>query len=286
LVESAGLNILLVHGTWGRGFWPCCRTRMARWCKPDSDFVKGLREALLLEVPEADLSISRFNWSGANSVFERERAARRLARLLTELDGDTRQTLIIAHSHGGNVALKSITIRGDAAKIHVCTLATPFLSIFEVRRFLPRSPIIFFVLCGIIVGTTHYIAFPYSLFDRYDVPYFTVWLPAFFSGTTVAGWWLERVLVNNPLGDLDYPAWWKRWVISPEWEQRPERLAEATATDSKLFTGRLLVLRRGCTFSSDGRGDKPSDKIHIQIFCWNSAWIDRRRRISRFDKSS
>jgi hypothetical protein len=71
-----------------------------------------------------------FRWSGANSVFHRARAADELTRLLAS-DPDNANSIVIAHSHGGNVAFRALSKLGTrGARITLITLATPFLRVF------------------------------------------------------------------------------------------------------------------------------------------------------------
>src|SRR5262249_24527659 len=71
-----------------------------------------------------------FRWSGANSVFHRARAADNLHSMLAS-DPDNANSIVIAHSHGGNVAFQAISKLGcRGARIHLITLATPFLQVF------------------------------------------------------------------------------------------------------------------------------------------------------------
>jgi hypothetical protein len=72
-VVISRLNIILVHGTWGRGFFR--EATVADWCKPDSNFVRRLTYECLRRMPSITPSITAFNWSGRNSVFERAKAA-------------------------------------------------------------------------------------------------------------------------------------------------------------------------------------------------------------------
>jgi len=87
-------------------------------------------EAQLKGLP-LDYSLRWFCWSGANSIFERNRAATKLA---TELKADLKDRsatpIIIAHSHGGNVALRALSQLEDASRVRLVTLATPFLRVF------------------------------------------------------------------------------------------------------------------------------------------------------------
>jgi hypothetical protein len=74
----------------------------------------------------------RFVWSGHNSVIARQRAVHRLIQQLRRafLEWPDAQHYIIAHSHGGNIALQSMS---DDAVSHrlsgVICLSTPFLTI-------------------------------------------------------------------------------------------------------------------------------------------------------------
>src|SRR5262249_61467715 len=104
-------SIILVHGTWGRGIFPKIsdlRRRYLfrgskRWFEDGSEFYKRLK---LHGWP-----IRAFLWSGANSVHARDGAARELSDLLA----DHVTTVIIAHSHGGNVALRALQYLGSSA---------------------------------------------------------------------------------------------------------------------------------------------------------------------------
>lgn len=73
MVEVTRLNVVLVHGTWGRGFWRCCRKPTAGWCEAEASFVVELKRAVLSQLPGVQLTVDAFAWSGSNSVFERER---------------------------------------------------------------------------------------------------------------------------------------------------------------------------------------------------------------------
>ncbi|MCW2189514.1 hypothetical protein AB7M45_002284 [Bradyrhizobium elkanii] len=133
-------RIILVHGTWGRGFWPDKDSERGlsgapvdpRWFEPTSKFVSALKSGLSGQVQAED--ISAYLWSGANSINERQAAASGLAAELDKSLADTpeAQHFVIAHSHGGNVALRARQqMSGDARNVHLVTLATPFLSIFQ-----------------------------------------------------------------------------------------------------------------------------------------------------------
>jgi hypothetical protein len=95
-------------------------------------------------------------WSGANSVHARDCAARELSeQLRKDLRDPDATAVIVAHSHGGNVALRALQhLESMADRIRVVTLATPFLRVFarrssqvpfSVKYFLWAA--IFFILC-------------------------------------------------------------------------------------------------------------------------------------------
>jgi RNA polymerase sigma factor (sigma-70 family) len=152
-------SIILVHGTWGRGFFPKrheASQRNKRWFEEGSQFRAGLEAAL--KSASLDWPIRAFLWSGANSVRARDGAARALSdELRTELKDDPdARAVIIAHSHGGNVALRALQqLNSVAGQIKVVTLATPFLRVFAHRfhlSILPALLVLFslsviFVIC-------------------------------------------------------------------------------------------------------------------------------------------
>lgn len=128
--------ITLVHGTFGRGFpWPRQAAR-PRWFEEGSSFRSGLEHALL----ERGLrcSIQSFLWSGANSIFERASAATELEAELKE-QADLRPTLpriVVAHSHGGNVAIRALTACSSQhgfVNARLVTMGTPLLSLRETH---------------------------------------------------------------------------------------------------------------------------------------------------------
>jgi hypothetical protein len=133
--------ITMVHGTWGRGFFPKdYRARMRPWlfkwlpaARPPW-FHEGsiFRSRLETELRKGNITATLriFLWSGANSVVHRAHAADELNRLLAS-DPDDANSVVIAHSHGGNVAYRAISKMGSrGARINLITLATPFLRVF------------------------------------------------------------------------------------------------------------------------------------------------------------
>src|SRR5262245_9707249 len=113
------LLITLVHGTWPRGFFPkiarfkqWVRRLMRRkrlgpppfWFEEGSPFWARLSD----ELSDISRKITPLLWSGANSIVERDKTAHDLAEHLSVEHAEHPQAtqLVIAHSHGGNIALR------------------------------------------------------------------------------------------------------------------------------------------------------------------------------------
>jgi pimeloyl-ACP methyl ester carboxylesterase len=126
----------LVHGTWPTGgFLPHKYPRLFKpspvWTENDSEFCHALKSKL------PGIEFRPFKWSGENREADRRKAAIELANLLKRevLHDKHACHVVIAHSHGGNVALWALGQLPDDVRSQVAglaTLATPFLS------FLPR----------------------------------------------------------------------------------------------------------------------------------------------------
>ncbi len=133
------LEITLVHGTWARGLaflaWRRVDPRSpAKWCRPESTFCTALHSELDRLGYRHD--VSTLEWTGANSLRARHDAAVNLAGKLTtrrrETDTDVRQ-VVIAHSHGGNIALQARHLMEQVGKLNtklsIVTIATPFVRV-------------------------------------------------------------------------------------------------------------------------------------------------------------
>jgi len=148
------LLVTLVHGTWARGFFPkiapfkqWVRRLMRRkrlgpppfWFEEGSPFLARLST----ELGDIPHKITPLLWSGANSIFVRDKTAHVLADHLSaeHAENPAATQLVIAHSHGGNIALRALHLlhqpdgsrlcEADGPNPLVVTLATPFI---EVRH--------------------------------------------------------------------------------------------------------------------------------------------------------
>lgn len=127
--------VILLHGTWGRGFMPGLRSKLAGWCREGSSCRAAIRDAL-----GGDTLFEPHNWSGANSVTGREFATTMLVERIAKTRRQHPHALIhlVAHSHGGNVALYAC--RDGRAKREISSIAclsTPFLLV-RLRRWVPE----------------------------------------------------------------------------------------------------------------------------------------------------
>lgn len=130
-------TVIIVHGTWSAP-----KTGQTRWYEPidgpsgfDS-FVATLDRELKKRGSPARVwahctkANPYFHWSGTNSWIGRIHAASELAEQIVELQNDGWLCHIIAHSHGGNVALEAleqIIAPGGKSCGRLVTLGTPFL---------------------------------------------------------------------------------------------------------------------------------------------------------------
>ena len=148
------LLITVVHGTWPRGLFPKI-VRFKQWVRglmrrkrlgpPPFWFEEGslFLDRLSTELGDIPHKITPLLWSGANSIFVRDRTANVLAEYLSAEHTEHPQAtqLVIAHSHGGNIALRALhhlhqrdasqLYGADSANPLVVTLATPFVEIHQ-----------------------------------------------------------------------------------------------------------------------------------------------------------
>ncbi len=111
--------VVPVHGTWGK---------KAAWMESSSRFRTDLKDLL------GEPTVRPFRWSGGNSVRARARAAEELHEHLQALVAEfpDARLAVVAHSHGGNVALHALRDEVLARKVFgVACLGTPFLNVRE-----------------------------------------------------------------------------------------------------------------------------------------------------------
>ncbi len=90
----------------------------------------------LLEIVNTQRCDAKFSWENdavlSNTYFERKKAAEHLADYVSKYRGKYEEVVIIAHSHGGNVALQAIDKLVGFKKIYLLTLNTPAFNKDEI----------------------------------------------------------------------------------------------------------------------------------------------------------
>lgn len=110
--DDAVKRVILVHGTWGR---------RSSWTDPDELMSRTIKSNI------KNVEIEKFTWSGHNTHRARTEAALALADRINSM-GDA-NVVIVAHSHGGNVALAAIRLaRPSPHSRSLVALGTPFLT--------------------------------------------------------------------------------------------------------------------------------------------------------------
>ena len=108
---AKAIAIILVHGTWSRNKF------------------KELRIHLTRELSTLELHFIDFDWNGHNRIWARSKASDKLASRLVQVASDPNfdRCMVVAHSHGGNVAFQAIRKANLEHAIPLFCLATPFL---------------------------------------------------------------------------------------------------------------------------------------------------------------
>jgi pimeloyl-ACP methyl ester carboxylesterase len=221
------LHLILVHGTWGRGLPLLARRseRGASWCRDGSLFLERLR--LKLEKRSITHKTSQFLWSGANTFSERDLAARKLA---DNVAGAARRLpahrhVIVAHSHGGNIALRALQLLDDESRNRInpalVTIATPFIIVRADGRGRTLKAAAFYMAVGAVLTLLYA-----KLFLPADMPVF----------------WLLLILI--------VPLVTKAYLVGPfvEWlheigSSRARALAEAARSDPLCGDRSVLIVR-------------------------------------------
>jgi hypothetical protein len=237
------LFVTIVHGTWPDGVFRTLlgRKRRTYWFDNGSSFVTRL-SAELADIPH---EIKPLRWTGENSIFARDNAAYRLAEHLSaEHDEHPHATqLVIAHSHGGNIALRALhhlrmrdgPQSGDGgANPFVVALATPFIEIYEAdfgnRPLLVRIALtlVIWILSLILVLALALLSIYLSPLTELPEAYFSAIFLILLIGASLA-----VALVG------------RRWIVQNATSRRHQvdALKKATRLRDLMLADRLLVIR-------------------------------------------
>ena len=199
--------ITTVHGTFAS---------KASWIQRDSKLGQALAARL-----GPGVTIAPFTWSGGNNPAARERAQQELRDHLRELRNqhDCAQQFIIAHSHGGNVALYAM--RDDelrAATSGVVCLATPFI-VARPRTLGSKDTV------AHVAGAAVLLVVLAHLLAQWLLPEFE------------SPWLRQLLLVIVLIGSLAVAS-----VLLPSWRKYANRLQDSLAFPT-MAAGRLLLIR-------------------------------------------
>lgn len=274
--------VTLVHGTWARGvLWASDHDysglkpyrperrpstlrgelveaiksywRGVRWFDWPSEF----RAKLGGHLANAgfDSTIRAFRWSGSNSIYARQAAAKKLAAILrSDLNRfPDVPSVIVAHSHGGNVALLALSELGsDAARVRVVTLATPFLRVLPTRFY----PFEFFLqlVVAMVLLTLSFLGLGLWQAENHVDSYVIVFASIVILSGCHYGAKLILIFGINTSEMIRIG----RFLPRPAWQERPERIAEAVNADfSPHRAPHLFVMRgvddEGRAYSGSGR---------------------------------
>ena len=163
---AAKRHVVTVHGTFsGRQNIPDKAVADQEFFAETSDFGKALK---------AKLPVRRwheYEWSGANLESDRRRASKKFSKYLKNLNLPPEEDVVVlAHSHGGNVALDGLRNAPIDNRISLYTFGTPFIW-KETRFFLSALAIIlpnivFFLAVlalAIVIGSGHLQSLSYGI---------------------------------------------------------------------------------------------------------------------------
>jgi hypothetical protein len=211
------------------------------WFEESSPFLARL-SAELGDIPH---TIKPLLWSGENSIHVRDKTAHTLAKSLSVEHTEHPQAaqLIIAHSHGGNIALRALhhlqmrdgsQHRNDGVDPFVVTLATPFVEIqeadFGYRPLLVRVTLMLVMMLLSMslaaVFLEFILGFLFSpISDAYVSPIFmmTLVVAGLGTGVPMGRWWIVRKAAAR--------------------RNQVNALKDATRLGELLSAQRLLVIR-------------------------------------------
>jgi hypothetical protein len=232
------LLITLVHGTWPRGFFPTLRRQNRRplWFEEGSAFLARLST----ELGDIPHQIKPLAWTGDNSIIERDKAARVLAEHLSaeHVEHPQAAQLAIAHSHGGNIALRALhrLRKCDASQLcgakganpFVVTLATPFIEIHQAN-FGPRP-----LLIRIAV------VFAMGMLSLALAEAFFLWMVFLFPSLPEGLFAIHFIVVSTAIAAVGW--WWIVWRATAR-QNKIDALKDATRLGDLVSAQRLLVIR-------------------------------------------
>ena len=159
-------HVVTVHGTFsGRPYYDSEQEADAQFFCEKSPFAKTLKKGVSVD------KWHEFSWTGENLESDRQRASRKFTRFMKSLNLPPEdEVLVLAHSHGGNVALDGLRDEPVPNPISLYTFGTPFIwketrfFLSAVAAILPN--IIFFLAImalAVVIGLGHFQSIAYGI---------------------------------------------------------------------------------------------------------------------------
>lgn len=221
---------LLVHGTWGGN---------SKWAKGEGE--------LAAELAAISIPHETFTWSGRNSHAARLKASEDLAGSISRWEGEGHEVVVVAHSHGGNVARSAIArlaspgAPADAQprRLVVC-IATPFFWITNDRPLMASRTLIIAILYFLL---SFFVAIlPFITIGAPLPPPFVHWWATAMAGALALYLILRLVLMiyarkhgKAPLAEL-------RELIDPESIPADVHIVATPSDEVALFFGAINFL--------------------------------------------
>ncbi len=116
------LHIITVHGTFAGRDYLDARKADQEFYAEASNFAADLKRGLNIK------NWHEYTWSGNNLESDRQKAGKKFWKFLkSEKFAPTDKLVILAHSHGGNVALEGLRKRPIDNDVWLYTFGTPFI---------------------------------------------------------------------------------------------------------------------------------------------------------------
>ena len=146
---ATGDHFVFVHGTWAHSVWrSVCWRLIPKSRRPSDVSWPALRQQLESFGGTVHKS---FIWSGQNNHRARKEAGVRLRTYLKDIVAPDVHLYVLAHSHGGNVALYAIDDPELQEKVKgIVFMATPFLHFRPQRLDLVVFRALWYVFMGVV----------------------------------------------------------------------------------------------------------------------------------------
>lgn len=238
------IHFTLVHGTFAAN---------APWTQDGSLLRRTLTNKL-----DDDVTFEVFPWSGENSFAARADAAEKLRALLDQAveSSPNDRHVVIAHSHGGNVALCAIEAEATGRQIDaVICLATPFITA-RPRNFGEHSDFVLGfakTMCCTLIGLALAMSITSAL------------------GAGGEGYWGPIAILLIAMGG--FAAWWAISKVERAWVEHALQWAGEVSVNAPREPTRLLVVRAAADEALEGLyiGRFP---ITLLTFSWRAiSWV-------------